>query len=281
MIYTLSNNKMTVKISDQGAEIQSVVLNGKERVWQNENGMWDRHSPVLFPVCGRTSVIVNGTSYPMPFHGFARELPFTVRAADGQSAVFTLHSSDETRKVYPFDFELTVSYTLKDNAVIVSNEVKNTGTGSMRFALGRHDSFSLDDDPGCYKLCFPKEERFLSQQYDNTSRRVDDYDDLGGGNVLLVPENILSSSSSVTFQNLNSDRVILKTLDDRPVASIVWGEIKNLLLWHPLDAKMICIEPWSALPDRAGGEPDFLENPRFFALQSGERKEIGFEIRYW
>ena len=233
MIYQLSNSKLKIAVSDHGAEIVSVLHNGKECVWQNENGLWNRHCPVLFPVCGRTSVNVDGKAYPIPFHGFARDMVFKTVAANKQDVSFVLQSNERTREMYPFDFELKITYTLDDCMVIVKNEVKNTGKEMMRFAIGRHDSFILDNDPGSYKLCFPKEERFLSQKYDNTSRRIDKYDNLGSGDVLIIPESILSSSSSVTLQNLNSDRVTLKTLDDRPIASIVWGEIKNLLLWHP------------------------------------------------
>ena len=78
MIYAISNDELTVSISDMGAEVVSVIHKGRQRVWQNDNGTWFGHSPVLFPVCGNNAVVIDGKDYNMPFHGFARKSVFSV-----------------------------------------------------------------------------------------------------------------------------------------------------------------------------------------------------------
>ena len=49
MTYQLSSGLLELEISSIGAELISVKKQGKERLWQNENGGWSGHAPVLFP----------------------------------------------------------------------------------------------------------------------------------------------------------------------------------------------------------------------------------------
>ena len=53
MIYdmkTLSNSELTIKVSPHGAELCSILRDGKEYLWQADPAFWKRHSPVLFPI---------------------------------------------------------------------------------------------------------------------------------------------------------------------------------------------------------------------------------------
>ena len=53
MIYdmkTLSNSELTIKVSPHGAELCSILHDGKEYLWQADPAFWKRHSPVLFPI---------------------------------------------------------------------------------------------------------------------------------------------------------------------------------------------------------------------------------------
>ena len=89
-------------MNDFGAELSSVVIDGKERLWQNSDGTWNEHAPLLFPVCGHFGCTVDGKTYPMPTHGFAKEFPFVAGKQTKSRLVFTLVSSPETEKYYPY-----------------------------------------------------------------------------------------------------------------------------------------------------------------------------------
>ena len=52
MIYGISNGILTAMVSTTGGELVSVRKDGKERIWQNDNGSWCGHAPILFPVSG-------------------------------------------------------------------------------------------------------------------------------------------------------------------------------------------------------------------------------------
>jgi galactose mutarotase-like enzyme len=68
--------------------------------------------PILFPICGNlpaNTYTLNGQSYTLKQHGFARELPWEVvdQATDDRASItLSLTSNDQTRAVYPFDFQL-------------------------------------------------------------------------------------------------------------------------------------------------------------------------------
>lgn len=156
MDYQLKNNFLTVTLSDKGAEIQSVkdVNSGREYMWQADPEIWGRHAPVLFPVVGRLKddqYTYDGKTYHMGQHGFARDAQFTVEEQDDKHIVFLLTSNEDTKKMYPFDFELRVSYSLVNNLLEEHFTVTNTDTKEMIFGIGGHPGFNLPTDNGLNK----------------------------------------------------------------------------------------------------------------------------------
>ena len=127
MLYEIVSEQLSVKISDVGAEIKSVIFKDKERAWQNESGLWNGCSPVLFPVCGYNSVVIDGTEFDMPRHGFASRSIFVVYEKKNDGITFLLESNDDTKKYYPFAFRLYVKYSVKGNLLVVENIIENIG----------------------------------------------------------------------------------------------------------------------------------------------------------
>ena len=107
MIYTIENEFLRVSAEDDGAQLSSVELkeNGKEFLWQGDPSVWYGRAPVLFPIIGQLldgKYRYSGREYEMPKHGFARHSVFALKEQSGDSMTFSLASSDETRKCYPF-----------------------------------------------------------------------------------------------------------------------------------------------------------------------------------
>ena len=117
------------------------------------------HSPVLFrpakrdynrgesfhggiPVCWPQ--FGNRLSKELPGHGFARFMVFEVRGSkyteDMTEITLGLKSDDETKKLWPYDFDLeyTVSVSMKLNLKLV---MKNTGKVPFTFSCGYHPYF--------------------------------------------------------------------------------------------------------------------------------------------
>ena len=146
----LSNEQLTIKVAEKGAELQSIIDGeGREYLWQADPKYWSCHSPILFPiVCSveNDTYTVDGHEYHLPRHGFARDTDFTLVAQSENKVVFALHDSEETLKVYPYHFNLAVSYRLDGNKIHVIWHVENTDKREMHFQIGGHPAFYA---PGC------------------------------------------------------------------------------------------------------------------------------------
>ena len=101
--------------------------------------------PVCWPQFG------NRFSKALPQHGFARVLPFEVRATNYSEEVteitLGIRSSAETKELWPHDFDLEykVSVSMKLNLTLTTT---NTGTEPFEFSCGFHPYFLLRErDP--------------------------------------------------------------------------------------------------------------------------------------
>ena len=76
MEYQLKNELLTVTVSEEGTELQSVLAaDGTEYLWQGDAAYWKKRAPHLFPVCGRLTggrTAMDGEECRMDTHGFFR-----------------------------------------------------------------------------------------------------------------------------------------------------------------------------------------------------------------
>jgi len=87
-------------------------------------------------------------------HGFARDLNFTVIAKEASKITFSLKSTNETYLLYPFHFELQISYILEDKKLTVEFVVFNSNNFTMPFSIGGHPALSLPNNFKDYQLSF-------------------------------------------------------------------------------------------------------------------------------
>ena len=128
--------------------------------------------PILFPWPNRIDggrFVFNGEDYrldtPSPgahaSHGFVLNRPWEVVGAgasdaEGAWVQSRFRSADfpEVGRQFPFPFEVTATYRLKDGALELEIEAVNTGTGAMPVGLGMHPYFPLPlAEGGSRDLC--------------------------------------------------------------------------------------------------------------------------------
>ena len=232
-------------------------------------------------MCGNSAVVIGGKDFKMPFHGFASKSVFSVENVKPDGVTFVLFYDEETLKVYPFKFRLSIKYTVCGNTLFIENVVENLGEGFMYYAIGRHDSFLLNGATGDHKLCFEKEKEFLSQKTDKKANLINLFVDFGEGKELCLPEDFLADGRTLIFGKVASRQVTIKTLDNRPIAALFYPDVDNILFWRPNGADMICIEPWSALPDDADEFVAFDKDKKYFSIGEKEKKTVDFQITYY
>ena len=133
---TLKNSDLAVKINELGAEVKSIYGFDTEYIWEGKKEIWGNSCPLLFPICGglkEDKYTVYGKEYSLPKHGYARNTMFRVESATDTTAVFLHTSNDETKKCFPFDYELRVCYTLSGTSLKIEYRVDNKSDKTMYF----------------------------------------------------------------------------------------------------------------------------------------------------
>lgn len=141
----LANKFGTAEVALMGANILSYRPTGHSQViFRPEKRDYNRGEsfhggiPVCWPQFGRLAI------EGMAPHGFARIMPFEVRSTqyseDMTEIVLALKSSEATKSLWPYDFDLEVkvSVTMKLNLKLVT---KNTGDKPFEFTSGFHPYF--------------------------------------------------------------------------------------------------------------------------------------------
>ncbi len=252
---TIKNSFLTVEISNAGAELKSIVdKNGTQCLWQGGDE-WNGQAPLLFPVCGcmtESRYLYNGTSYTIPPHGFARKSVFSLESSSDDKAVYLLTSSEDTRKVYPFDFELRVTYTLTENALAVTYTVNNKTDGEMYFSIGSHEGYLCEGETPEYNIFFDKKEVLPNHLLNGPllNGEVEDAPITDG--VMELCDSEFKRLDTYIFKDTISKRVTLKKKDADKSVSVEYPDTPNLLIWKEPGAEFVCIEPWCGLPDHDG-----------------------------
>ncbi|TDD97983.1 aldose 1-epimerase family protein [Flavobacterium cellulosilyticum] len=251
MTTKISNSNVTAQINHVGAELFSIKnKENKEFMWEGNPKFWGKHSPVLFPIVGtlkNNSYSYNGIDYQLARHGFARDMVFEVVQKNKNSVIFSLNSSEETRKTYPFEFELQIIYTLIENSLMVEYKVFNKGNTIMPFSIGAHPAFALDGNFEKYSLEFEKEENLEYFLLEN--------DLIANKKKQLELKN---KKINLNYQLFENDALIFKTLESnsitilenlKPFLKVTFEDFPSLGLWTKIDASFICIEPWFGYSD--------------------------------
>lgn len=264
---TIKNDKLKVEVSEHGAELQSIKDNGgEEYLWQGDPAYWARRSPILFPiVCGlwKETYRVNGKEYHLSRHGFARDTDFTLLAKGDEQVVYGLHDNAETMKVYPYHFNLAVSYKLTDNKIHVVWHVENTDDKIIYFQIGGHPAFLIPGakagEPVNGTLRFDNPEPM--RLYANVEGC------LAKGYHKVETDNGLFHFTEDSFKDdaIVFDHSQLRHIEllDEAGKTHVALDIKTpaVGLWTPCGkhAPFICVEPWYGVSDWAEYDGDIKD----------------------
>ena len=255
----IRNDMLQVVVSEKGAEMQSIRFRGQEYLWQGHPDAWSEHAPVLFPICSRlidNRYILNGKEYEMPVvHGFGRYLDFEVEYHDGESLVMLATDNEETRKQFPFAFDLRISYQLKGNTIKIGYDVLNKSEETMYFSIGAHEGYALPGGLTDYKLVFPQKETFETHRMAGGGL-IDRWDKIQpDGNILeLKPE--LMDYGTLIFDKSLSKSCVLARKDGSRAIRVNYQDFKYFLVWTVPGYDFVCLEPWCGLPDEVGTDHD-------------------------
>ncbi|MDP7287612.1 MAG: aldose 1-epimerase family protein [Phycisphaerae bacterium] len=285
MSVTISNGKLSATVAPTGAELKSLVedSSGVEYVWQSDPAHWTGAAPILFPIIGglrNGEYSYRGKTYSMPGHGIVRKVEWKPVASDATSVSFETVSSDETKKQYPFDFNLRATFTLEDKSLAVRYDVKNTGSDVMFFSIGSHPAINVPFAGG-----YPQHYYFHFSRPENMERYF-----FKGGVHLNETEPIFDNSRQISitptlfdrgpiiFKNPASESVTIMNSRNTKRVRVRTQGVPFLALWAPPGAPFACIEPWHGVMDNVDCDGEFSTKEGIMSLAAGGSYTTGYWI---
>ena len=278
----IKNTFLTATINSFGAELCSLKnKENKEYIWAGNSDFWGKHSPILFPIVGtlkNNSFHYNAKEYDLSRHGFAREMEFKLIDKKEDSATFSLQSTEETLRVYPFQFELQIIYTVDNYNLSIEYKVINKGNSKMPFSIGAHPAFALPGNFEDYSIQFDKEE-FLeyylleNDLISNQTKKLETQE----GQIPLTYE--LFKNDALIFKTLKSKSLTI--LENRnPFLRVNFKDFPSLGIWTKMNAPFLCIEPWFGYSDTNENSGNLFEKEGIQVLEENAtfRSEFSIEV---
>lgn len=289
MVMKLENACLCVEIAEKGAELTRILnkKTGAEILWNGDPKFWGRHSPILFPNVGKTygnTMRIKGIQYPTSQHGFARDSEFRCVKAGVEEAEFLLCSNEETKEVYPYDFELYISYRLEGKKIHVDWKVKNPSEETIYFTIGAHPAFMFEkteETKEDYLLWFPGMQKLIccGLNLENGTGRPE-----AGYTLELAEEYLQVSEELFAVDTLICDDYQLKEVwlckkeGRKPYVGIKSEGFYSYGIWSPKNAPFVCLEPWAGRCDDDGFDQEISEKKGINRVEPGEAFEKGYQI---
>ena len=267
-------NTEVILVPSRGGTLVSFKNNDEEYIYLNGENFFDEAipperprcgNPVLFPtvgLCEEDSFIFESEKYPMPIHGIVQHQKWEVINSDtreGASVTIEAKADEETKKQYPFDYSVQITYTLVKNKIYLRQKYINNGQGQMPFGFGFHPYFKVSNIKN------------LKWQIDAEGIKHKNEDEF-----VSVPKDIVLPYGTVSytvFENAKNKASFIDTVYNTQVTVNFDEHFPNLLLWCLCDKGFICIEPWNTMPNTINTNPaNILSKGQFLSA------EISIEI---
>jgi galactose mutarotase-like enzyme len=283
----LENDFLKVEINTKGAQLSSIYNKAAqvEHLWQADAKIWGWHAPNLFPVVGgliNDELLVDGKTYAMARHGFARQSEFILLESDEVHATYSLPNSEKTLQIYPYKFDFQVLYTLIDNALRVTYKLINHDKKTIFFSVGAHPAFNLPFNSGekyeDYYLEFETDEELEAHALSTEGFFNGEVHPIPSpGNKLHLTRDMFDNDALV-FKNLKSREVTIKSNKHNLSVSIEFPHFNYLGVWAKGGGDFVCIEPWLGCADTVGKHVDISEKEDIQKLKPGHVFEAAFFI---
>lgn len=284
----LENNTLKVTITSAGAELVEIIFKptGINYLWSGDSAVWGRKAPVLFPIVGKVKnnqYTYKGKTYSLPQHGFARDKDFKVMEQTSSSITFSLTSDASTLEVYPFHFELQITYQLDQSKLSTIYKVINKDAGEMYYSIGAHPGFTCPLYPNesytDYHLVFNKKEnlsRILLQGglRSNESESVVLMEDQ---QTLPLTIALFEVKDAIVVKDLKSDVIRLESKNHSHGLEFSFKNYPWFGIWSK-PGPFVCLEPWMGVADHIDATGELTEKEAIRQLASKSTATYQFDV---
>lgn len=282
---------LEIDTKPQGAELTSIQFNGKEMLFQGTKVLdqegkpfWKRQAPILFPIVGQiknSKTIIEGNSYEMSQHGFARDMEFEEISKTQNKHEYILKYNEETLKKYPYKFELKVIYEVIENTLNVTYQVKNIDDKEIYFGLGGHPAFNCDYNNGEYEIAFTeKEDKIEFLNLKDGLVDIEKAENILNNNKIQLKENTFENDA-IIMKNIKSNKVILQNnKTNKKILEFDFTGFPYLAIWSKKGAPFVCIEPWQNTADKIDSKGILKEKENIINLGQNKDFKCNFKIKF-
>ncbi|QSO47398.1 hypothetical protein JZ786_23935 [Alicyclobacillus mengziensis] len=259
--------------SERGAIVANYVIGGRHLFYMDDEMGMDAPIirggvPILFPVCGPVhdgKYSVQGQEWPMPQHGFIRDMAWSVsdslHSLQESKLMLTVTDSAYSHRFYPYAFRLNLVYVLQKSGLRVEMTIYNLSNTAMPVQIGFHPYFNLPDkkDFECHVPDTAFEDGLTGQTYE-------------GGLAEVLHAKLHDEVTNLRCHFPHGDiRVGLDTADWE-ISVEPDDPFKTIVFWSLAGKPFICVEPWS-------GSPGHLNRGTTQWLEAGNVLHVGLTIR--
>lgn len=283
---TLENGLLKASFVQKGAELQSLKskTSGIEYIWDANPKDWAKHSPVLFPIVGALKdnrYVYQGEQYELSRHGFARDMEFELESKSADEVVFTLRSSESTKKVYPFEFSLSLIYTLKSHGLSCTYKVYNPSDADLLFSVGGHPAFATPVDENLryedYYLRFNQDEELLINKISD-NLISEEVKSIPLKDKVLPLKHELFYDDALVIKALNSNKISLQNKVNSHGLHFTYEGFPYFGIWAAKDANFVCLEPWCGIADSVNHSGQLSDKEGIVILSAEESWQRSWQV---
>lgn len=261
---TDSTGASAVILPEKGATVISYCVDGREYFYRDQENLDSAERPrcgipFLFPAFGRTP---EGSAYPMEIHGFGHTSAWEVVSYKEDELRLELHANEDTLKVYPFHFQVVLTFALRDGKLTIHQKYENHGGETMPYAFGFHPYFAVTD----------------AAETEVSINAGLELDMLTGKPVPCTKKSVKiafpeGAAESGAFFLQASDSAVIDAGNGKRIQMHFDESFNRMVLWSVKGKGFLCVEPINS-------SPNGLTTGDCYYLAPGECKEaaVSFEV---
>ena len=294
-IISISSDSLTVSIDAMGAQLMSLQKGESEYLWQGDSNWWPRRAPILFPIVG---VLKDGKAesaegtVSLARHGLARLNQFEVVEKSDSSVTLQLKSTEETRKSYPYDFELKLIFSVDGDTLTQSYKVTNPANVVLPFTLGAHPAFNIPI-PGVEAASLDQYYLLFTHSWTSYGPSITD----DGLCDYTTPQKLIVDSDTLplSWELIDREKTItLEDVPDRRITLVANAEASSeahgiqmdfegfdyLGIWSAAPGcPFVALEPWCGIADTVDCDGIFEHKPGIISPEPGQSIAKTLNIR--
>ena len=285
MEFKIKNEFLELTVSSHGAEKQSLIASNGLNYLRDVDQYWGRKAPLLFPIVGKLrdlKTFINKKEYHMNQHGFLRDQEFELYSQTENELVLVNKYSEETLKMFPFEYKVFVKYTLNGKTLDTTVIVENEDCQVIPFNYGGHPGFRCPLYKGetfeDYTVKFEKEENFDAPLVVVENGTLDFDHTVSYRNIKdLKLEYKYFETDAIVIPTVKSQSVKLVNKEDKGIKFDFKG-FPSLAIWTRPNAPFVCLEPWIGYADKYNSNYQFIEKDNIIFLNPNETFEATYSI---